>query len=816
MSSIIIHGHFYQPPRENPWTGAIDREDSAAPFHDWNERIHTECYRANGFARVLDDLGRVERIINNYSFLSFDFGPTLMVWLERTYPRTHGRIVEADRASARAHNGHGNAIAHGYNHAILPLCNERDRRTQVLWGIADFRHRFGRAPESLWLPETACNDATLATLIEAEMPYVILSPHQAQRVRRLGGGEWRDVSDGSIDPRVPYRYFHRDGSGRSIAIFFYDDGMARSIAFEGALASSQNLIQRLLAAKGGDGKLVNVATDGESYGHHFRFGDRCIAYALDVDAPRHGLQITNYGEFLAGNAPVDEVEIKPGPNGEGTAWSCAHGVGRWCRDCGCQTGGQEGWNQAWRGPLRAALDQLRDAGARIFETQGGDLFRDPWAVRDAYIDLVLNPAAGVERFLNRHGKRRLRGAERTRALNLLEMQRASMTMYTSCGWFFADISGIETVQVMRYAARMLDFMRALDVEPPVKRFLATLAEARSNVPTMGNGADVYRRFVQPSRVTPQRLAAHLAISSLAGHVTESGRIGSYKFDKSGEAMREHGRLTLITCQITLRESWGNEFDYAAAALHLGGMDFYCALKQYPGPGRFNAAAETLSDRFRRASLPTLLRAVQKEFGPDEFGIEDVLPDGRWAISEKVFGGLSEDLTAQLLRIYEQDRRVVEMLYEAGFELPTELRLIAEFILGRRFEAEVREQRPSLNPADYRRAARIAEEIERRHYRVDKSALNQLFTEMVAEAARNAVANPSEENLAAATDAIAITRFLRLSPGLDEAQEMIYQALTERWTGYQRLAQVAVVLGISRKTVANLCESPAEGARQGRL
>ncbi|HXR35926.1 MAG TPA: hypothetical protein VN754_08265, partial [Candidatus Binataceae bacterium] len=327
MNSLIIHGHFYQPPRENPWTGAIDREESASPHHDWNERIHAECYRANCNARIVDSHGYVERIVNNYLNLSFNFGPTVLSWLERTHPGTYARIQQADRESIERRSGHGNAIAQGYNHAILPLCNERDRRTQIRWGVADFRHRFGRMPEAMWLPETACNDAILGALIDAGMSFVILAPNQALRVRPLEGDEWRDVSDGSVDPRVPYRYFHRDGSGRSLAIFFYDGPLARAIAFEGALASSENLIERLIAAHGSDGKLVNVATDGESYGHHFHFADRCIAYALEVLAPQRNLLVTNYGEYLTRNPSTEEAEIKPGPNGEGTAWSCIHGVG---------------------------------------------------------------------------------------------------------------------------------------------------------------------------------------------------------------------------------------------------------------------------------------------------------------------------------------------------------------------------------------------------------------------------------------------------------------------------------------------------------
>lgn len=367
MAELIIHGHFYQPPRENPWTGRVDREPSAQPFHDWNERIHAECYRPNASARVVDSFGRVERVLCNYAHISFNFGPTLLSWMEQHDPVTYARIIEADKESARRHGGRGNAITQAYNHAILPLCNERDRRTQIRWGIADFQHRFKRHPEAMWLPETACNDATLGALIDERLRFVILSPYQAARARSLGEAAWFDASDGRIDPGIPYRYFHRDGSGRSIAVFFYDGPISRAIAFEGVLTSSQALVTRLSHAPGGEGRLVHIATDGESYGHHTRLGERGLAYALTVEAPAHGFAVTNYGSFLERHPPTMEVEVQAGPNGEGTAWSCSHGLGRWSRDCGCQTGGQPGWNQAWRAPLRAALDYVRDEATRHFE-----------------------------------------------------------------------------------------------------------------------------------------------------------------------------------------------------------------------------------------------------------------------------------------------------------------------------------------------------------------------------------------------------------------------------------------------------------------
>jgi alpha-amylase/alpha-mannosidase (GH57 family) len=480
MTALIIHGHFYQPPRENPWTGEVEREISAAPYHDWNERIHDECYAPNAAA-------------NNYANISFNFGPTLLAWLERAHPETYQHVLAADRESAATRGGHGNAIAQAYGHAILPLCNERDRLTQVVWGVADFRFRFGREPEALWLPETAANDATLALLIDQGLRYVILGPDQAKRAR--AGDEWVDVSGGKVDTTKPYRFEHPDGSGRSIAIFFYHGPLARAIAFEKALTSSRGLVEHFVqVAQRGD--LVNVATDGETYGHHFKFGDLCLAHALGVEAKQAGFWITNYGEYLDRNPPELRVEIDNGLQGEGSSWSCAHGVGRWTRDCGCHTGGEAGWNQAWRDPLRVALNYLRDDAALKFESRGGELLRDPWAARNDYVAVLLDERVRAD-FLQRHAVRPLTDAEQTRAFNLLEMQRSALLMFTSCGWFFSDLAGIETIQVLRYAARVLDLQNQLGFEAPRKQFLDLLANANSNQPEKGNGAEIFARFAEP-------------------------------------------------------------------------------------------------------------------------------------------------------------------------------------------------------------------------------------------------------------------------------------------------------------------------------
>ena len=495
MAELIIHGHFYQPPRENPWTGEVEREAGAEPFHDWNERIHAECYAPNAAAKLYDAQGNVEQQVNNYELLNFNFGPTLLSWLERHHSETYKAIIAADAVSATQRSGHGNAIAQAYGHAILPLCNARDRVTQVVWGLEDFRYRFGREAEALWLPETACNDATLSVLIEEGLRYVILAPGQALSIRVTGQSEFTSVSEASLDTSQAYRYLHEDGSGRSIAVFFYSGAASRAIAFEQVLGSSRRFVDLLLASANGR-QMINVATDGETYGHHFKFGELCLAHALEIEAPAAGLRLTNYGEFLDHHPANIEVKIQHGSRGEGSSWSCAHGVDRWTRDCGCHTGGEAGWNQKWRTPLRGALELLRDEAARYFSDLGDDLFNDPWQARNEYIHMLLQPETR-QQYLQRNSRRDLSYAEQSRAITLLEMQRYALLMFTSCGWFFSDVGGIETLQILKYAARVIELMEELQLAAPRKQFLEILGRARSNVSEKGSVADMFTRLVAP-------------------------------------------------------------------------------------------------------------------------------------------------------------------------------------------------------------------------------------------------------------------------------------------------------------------------------
>jgi alpha-amylase/alpha-mannosidase (GH57 family) len=453
---LCIHGHFYQPPRQNPWLEEMEAEESAAPFHDWNQRITAECYAPNAAARIVDGEGRLLEIHNNYAYSSFNFGPSLLAWLEKADPTTYQQIIAADRLSCTNRDGHGNAMAQAYNHIIMPLADRRDKVTQVVWGIYDFRTRFGRAPEGMWLPETAVDLETLDILAAHGIHFTVLSPYQAKRIRVPGETTWSEVSGGRIDPSRPYRCLLP--SGRDIALYFYDGPIAKAIAFDGVLARGEMLIERLM---GGfhDGRnhtqLVHVATDGETYGHHHRFGEMALAYALSTIARKKLATLTNYGEYLARFPPDHVVEIV-----ESSSWSCAHGVERWRSDCGCQTGGKPGWHQRWRKPLRESLDWLRDHLADLFEDEGSKLFSNPWEARNGYIAVILDRSRPqVERFFEQHARQRLSDAEMVQAIKLLEMQRHALLMYTSCAWFFAEISGLETVQMLAFAARAIQLAR---------------------------------------------------------------------------------------------------------------------------------------------------------------------------------------------------------------------------------------------------------------------------------------------------------------------------------------------------------------------
>lgn len=489
---ICIHAHFYQPPRENPWLGEVEAQESAHPYHDWNERITAECYSPNTASPILDARGEVERTVNNYSKISFNFGPTLLSWMETRHPEVYDAIIRADEETRRSFSGHGSAIAQVYNHMIMPLADRRDKQTQVRWGIADFESRFGRHPEGMWLPETAVDLESLETLAEASIKFTLLGPHQAARMRLIGEEEWSDVEGGRIDTRRPY--LCRLPSGRRISIFFYDRAISHAVAFGGLLHNGEGFARRLeegFADEEG-AQLVNIATDGETYGHHHRYGNMALAYCLDYIGSSKPAKMTNYGEFLENSPPRFEVQIV-----ENTSWSCPHGVERWRSNCGCSSTQLAESSQPWRQPLREALDWLRDELATLYETEASKYLLDPWKARDDYISVLLDRREGVaNRFIAGHLKTACLEDRAGSVLDLLEMQRNAMLMFTSCGWFWDEVSRIETVQILRYAARAMQLARAATGANLEPQFVRMIEAAPSNDPRLLNGGRVYQILVK--------------------------------------------------------------------------------------------------------------------------------------------------------------------------------------------------------------------------------------------------------------------------------------------------------------------------------
>ncbi len=469
MTEVCVHGHYYQPPRVDPWTGVIAPQPSAAPFRDWNHRIASECYAPSGAARLLGPDGRTRSVRNTYASMSFDIGPTLLNWLERERPIVLDALREADRESAAVF-GRGSAMAQPYHHPILPLCDDIDRRTEVRWGLAAFERVFGRMADGMWLSETAVDVPTLETVAAEGVSFVILAPHQIASVRAPGESSWREVSE----PEVANRAFVVGlPSGRSILAVAYDATVSHQIAFDGLLENGDRLAERLVEASHKTG-LVCVATDGESYGHHHRFGEMALAYAQERIEASPDCRLTNMASWLERHPPTAHARVR-----EPSSWSCAHGVGRWMEDCGCRMDHQRGWHQGWRGPLRSALNGLRDEARHALSGSGQALFDDPQAARDDYGLVVDTPEAFPSWYSTREGA----DPDVHRAHQWLEIQRLLLGMFTSCAWFFDEVTGIEPLQNIRLAAASIAKIRTLcgvDLEPA---FRASLERIPSNLGT---------------------------------------------------------------------------------------------------------------------------------------------------------------------------------------------------------------------------------------------------------------------------------------------------------------------------------------------
>ena len=789
---ICIHGHFYQPPRENPWLETVETEDSAAPYHDWNERITAECYAPNGASRIVNGENQIIRIMNNYSRISFNFGPTLLSWLEENAPRTYRMIRDADRQSMLRYDGHGSALAQVYNHVIMPLAITRDRITQIRWGIADFRHRFGRAPEGMWLSETAVDTETLDLLAQNGILFTILAPHQCARVRervkttpaadtlRAVPPRWIETPDASVNPNHPYLVQLKEG--RSINVFFYNGHLSRSIAFEGLLNNGETFAWRLargLDTSDPEPQVVHVATDGESYGHHHRHGEMALSYTSRFIEDKKLARLINYGQFLAQFPPKWEAEIV-----EDTSWSCAHGIERWRSDCGCN-GGHHGWNQRWRAPLRAALDWLRDTVTPLTENSANGLLKDVWRARDAYISVILAAGTGgageaIDQFFADQSERELSAEERTLVLKMMEMQRHTQLMYTSCGWFFDDISGIETVQIMAYAARALRLAAdifGLNSALLEWQFVERLRQAKSNSPQWKDGGDIYLRLVKTMEVSLEQVAAHYAISSVFSSYPEETVLFCYTVRRLDYETVNSGRarLAMGRCRITSNLTEETE-EVSFAALHFGDHNVTAAVERSTplDLGAFEDLKQKCNAAVTQANLPEVVRLIDSFFGGSPYSLASLFRDDQRRILRFILNSTLSDVENSLVKIYEEHASLLHFLNASGLPKPPALTMAAGFAINAGLRRALEEE-----PIDLVRVRSLISLAKSDGVVLETHSLRYLTDQHMKRAMIYLHAKPLEDG--AIDHALTLARTLRELPfelNLWQAQNIWYDTLTK--------------------------------------
>jgi alpha-amylase/alpha-mannosidase (GH57 family) len=713
---VCIHGHFYQPPRENPWLEDVELQDSAYPFHDWNRRITEECYRQNGASRILGSDKKIIDIVNNYSSISFNFGPTLLHWLESHTPEVYEKIIEADNESKKLFSGHGSAIAQVYNHIIMPLANSRDKHTQVIWGIRDFERRFKRKPEGMWLSETAVDTKTLETLAEHEIKFTILSPRQAKQVRKIGSKKWIEVKEDSLCTTMPY--ICNLPSGKSINLFFYNGKVAHDIAYGGLLHSGENLAAKMMESfKDNDSpsQLAHIATDGESFGHHHRHGDMALAYCLHHIRTNGSAKVTIYAEYLDKYPPTHEVQIH-----ENSSWSCVHGVERWRSNCGCCANQSLSGKQQWREPLRKAMDWLRDKISETYEQNLSKYCQDLWGTRNAYIDVINDRTSeNVNNFINKITGRELSCEDKSIFLKLMEMQRMALFMYTSCGWFFDNISGIETVQVMQYASRAIQLHQEITQTDLLGDFEAILKEAPANITGLNNGQDVFEAYVKPARINLYRVGAHFALSSIFTESPGQGQqiysytatMDDYKTATAGAQILATGKV-LIQSNIVY-EKQGVDF----ATLHLGDHNPIAALSSPMPEQDFQQMRQEFEDAFHKGDTNEVMRQMNIRFGGNSYSLWHLFKDEQRRLLYKLLGDTWQEIDGFFRHIYEHNYAIMLMMRSMNMNLPKALAGPAEFIVNQELRNLIRAEEIDVN-----RLKELTDEAARLSLQLDQTTL----------------------------------------------------------------------------------------------
>jgi alpha-amylase/alpha-mannosidase (GH57 family) len=782
-SYICIHAHFYQPPRENPWLETIEFQESAHPYHDWNQRITAECYQPNGAARILDKNGSLDRIVNNYARISFNIGPTLLSWLSSEDAGTYNRILEADKESSERFSGHGSALAQAYNHAILPLCNPRDKFTQIQWGFRDFVHRFGRQPEGMWIPETAVDLETLDIMAQMGIKFAILAPHQAKRVRKRGERSWRNTPNQSIDPTMAYEICLP--TGRKMALFFYDGTISLAVGFQHLLSDGNNFVNRLMGAFSPERKgpqLVHIAVDGETFGHHHQFGDMALAYALNAIESDGKARLINYGEFLDKYPPTHLVEIW-----EKSSWSCPHETGRWKEHCTCNTGAHPSWQQLWRTPLRNAMDALRDPLESLYENDAAVFVKDPWAARNDYIEVILDRSPkSAERFMTHHQTHPLTAKEKIRVFKLMELQRHAMLMYTSCGWFFDDISGIETIQILQYAGRAIQLAEELFGKGNFESsFLGILQKAQSNVPERGNGRDLYNEFVKPAIIDQCKVAAHYAIRSLFQDEGDHSALYSYYVDRqSAKSITQgHHRLAIGRCRITSAiTNEASELDYAA--VHFDDHNFRAGVKETSGKNPELKIADELASAFEEEDLSLVFRFIDQNFGPNVFSLKSMVKDEQRRILAMLLRVANADFNEISRQTYERLAPLMNFLVELKLAIPAHFINIAAAALHAELEQEFLAE-----PLHAERIEDLFKSADAWHIPLNKEELELTFRTTLEK--RISASAQLAENLAALktfTSAIRLAQTLPFIVNLYRVQNSYYDLLQYRYPIMKALAE----------------------------
>ena len=776
---LTIHGHFYQPPRENPWLEAIELQDSALPFHDWNERINKECYNPNSISKIVDNRTRILDVVNNYEHMSFNFGPTLLSWMEHFAPLTYERIIKADIESVSEHSGHGNAMAQVYNHIIMPLANENDKQTQIKWGIRDFEYRFGRKPEGMWLAETAVDDETLKFLEENGIKFTVLSPYQALKFRQEGDKDWQDVSWGNIDPARSYRYYIKSAPGKFMDLFFYDGAISRSVAFDELLKDGNKFIKRLkegISDCRDYPQLINIATDGESYGHHTKFGDMALSYVLKIRAKDEGFKITNYAEYLDKYRSNCEVDIK-----QASSWSCFHGVGRWKEDCGCSTGGHPGWNQKWRKPLRDALDYLRDELIVVFENEGQKYFDNVWNVRNKYINVILDRnEMNVKKFQQENFKPDLTDDDKVHAMELLEIQRQAMLMYTSCGWFFSEISGIETVQIMKYAARAMQLAARFTSKNLEEKFLEILSQAKSNIPEFGTGKDIFERFVKPSIITVKQIATLWALSSLYQDFEDEENVYCYTITRKAYKKVQKNSSTFIVghieiqSKITLQKS-----NVMFALMQYAGGDFHCTIKEYSDDAEFNRIKNDLIKIYTMNTLTEIIRALDEYFGKEYFTLKDIFIEERRKILQILLKGKLKKFSQTYQEMYDEGKGSIYHLQGLGLSIPDEFKISAEYALSHKFNDIVVHSGGFVEDDLIQQATDINFEAKKIDIKLDKSPSNLVFSKKILQNINRLVHSFEIQQAYVVLEIFDNVRKLELNVDIAEAQNIYFTKIYHR-------------------------------------